>query len=184
METLFTHWVDPNLAARFKRANERLDGLLVDRERHAITYNHYYTDVLQSLREERQVKALAEKIQQFMGSSSKPASIYKEPLNVDGLARSLATQHESDMDVFACSELLDSVRAFYKVSAFLLFTLDPPLLVTSNIVANPGFKVALKTFVDNVSIHVVEGLLISDIWSIFSPTDGMYFWTSFPLFWT
>ena len=30
---------------------------------------------------------------------------------------------------------------------------------------------ALKTFVDNVSIHVVEGLLISDIWSIFSSTD-------------
>ena len=37
--------------------------------------------------------------------------------------------------------------------------------------AKTEIKVALKTFVDNVSIHVVEGLLISDIWSIFSPTD-------------
>ena len=38
-------------------------------------------------------------------------------------------------------------------------------------IAKTEVKVALKTFVDNVSIHVVEGLLISDIWSIFSPTD-------------
>ncbi len=173
LETLFTHWIDPNLAARFKKANERLDGLLIDRERHAITYNHYYTDVLQSLREERQVKALAEKIQQFMRSSPNSAPIYKDSANIKDLARSLATQHESDMDVFACSELLDSVRAFYKVSTFLQINFGPPLLVTSNIIANARLKVALKTFVDNVSIHVVEGLLISDIWSIFSPTDGM-----------
>ena len=32
-------------------------------------------------------------------------------------------------------------------------------------------QVALKTFVDNVSIQVVEGLLISDLWSIFSPIN-------------
>ena len=115
-ETLFTHWIDPNLTARFKRANERLDGLLIDRERHAITYNHYYTEFLQSLREERQVKALGDKIQQFMGSSPEYASLKKDSSKVHKLARSLVNQHESDMDVFACSELLDSVRAYYKVS--------------------------------------------------------------------
>ena len=114
-ETLFTHWIDPNLTARFKRANERLDGLLIDRERHAITYNHYYTEFLQSLREERQVKALGDKIQQFMGSSPEYASLKKDSSKVHKLARSLVNQHESDMDVFACSELLDSVRAYYKV---------------------------------------------------------------------
>jgi hypothetical protein len=32
-------------------------------------------------------------------------------------------------------------------------------------------KVALKSFVDNVAIQVVEDLLIGDIWSIFSPSD-------------
>lgn len=143
--TLFTHWIDPILTERFEKANERLDHLLIDRERHAITYNHYYTEVLQSLREERQVKELAGKIQRFMGSSSNSVPAYTADLDVGRLARSLTTQSEPDMDKFACSELLDSVQAFYKV--------------------------ALKTFVDNVAIHVVEGLLISDIWSIFSPTD-------------
>ena len=125
-ETLFTHWIDPSLTARFKRANDRLDGLLIDRERHAITYNHYYTEVLQSLREERQVKTLGEKIQRFMSTSPEtPQRAYRDSLDVSRLARSLATQRESDMDVFACSELLDSVRAFYKVSPFLQTTLGP-----------------------------------------------------------
>ena len=116
-EALFTHWIDRNLTARLNSANERLDGLLVDRERHAITYNHYYTEALQSLREEREVKFLVDKIQAFMGSSSESASAYRDASKVKKLARSLATQHEGDMDEFACSELLDSLRAFYKVSA-------------------------------------------------------------------
>ena len=130
-ETLFTHWIDPNLTARFTRANERLDGLLVDREKHAITYNHHYTEVLQSLREERQVKALVEKIKLFTApsDSASSASTYLNPSNIGRLARSLATQHESDMDDFACSELLDSVRAFYKVSAFLYIAFDALLLI-------------------------------------------------------
>lgn len=135
-ETLFTHWIDPSLTARSKKANNRLDGLLIDRERHAITYNHYYTEVLQSLREDRQVKTLGEKIQRFMSTSPEtpqrayresepPQRAYRDSLDVSRLARSLAAQHESDMDVFACSELLDSVRAFYKVSPFLQTTLGP-----------------------------------------------------------
>ena len=115
-ETLFTHWIDSNLTARFKRANDRLDGLLIDRERHAITYNHYYTEALQSLREDRQIKGLAEKIQHHMSSEQRQA--YMNDSLISRLVRSVATQHESDMDEFACSELLDSVQAFYKVSAF------------------------------------------------------------------
>ncbi|CAF9916549.1 hypothetical protein IMSHALPRED_003231 [Imshaugia aleurites] len=124
--TLFTHWIDPNLNARFEKANERLDGLLIDRERHAITYNHYYTDVLQSIREERKVRELVGKVQDYMSSSPDSAFGKKGSLDVSGLARSLATQSEGDMDLFACSELLDSSRAFYKVSFFIRITIDPP----------------------------------------------------------
>ena len=107
--TLFTHWIEPKLAKRMEGAKERLEGLLLDRQRHAITYNHYYTDVLQNLREKRQVNQLVAKIQRFMGSS------YIQSSDVSSLARSLTAQSECDMDAFACSELLDSVQAFYKV---------------------------------------------------------------------
>ena len=116
-EALFTHWIDHSLTARLDRANERLDRLLIDQERHAITYNHYYTEALQTLREERQVKRLTDKIQGFMRSTSESAWEFKDAYNATRLARSLANQHDSDMDDFACSELLDSLRAFYKVSA-------------------------------------------------------------------
>ena len=108
--TLFTHWIEPKLATRMEGAKERLEGMLLDRQRHAITYNHYYTDVLQSVREKRQMNQLVAKIQRFMGGSS-----YIESSAVSSLAKSLTTQFECDMDAFACSELLDSVQAFYKV---------------------------------------------------------------------
>ena len=164
--SLFTHWIDPKLDERIQGANQRLEGLLIDRQRHAITYNHYYTDVLQSLREKRQVNQLVTKIQRFIGSSGKIDSD-----DASRLASLLTTQSEHDMDAYACSELLDSLQAFYKVStqdqnyprSWVPFTIDA--------IANTIIKVALKTFVDNVAIQVIEGLLISNIWSVFSPSD-------------
>lgn len=131
--TLFAHWIDPILTEKFEKANEKLDHLLIDRERHAITYNHYYTESLQDLREKRQVKELTSKIQRFMGPSSVVTG-YNEGLDATKLARSLATQSEPDMDNFACSELLDSMQAFYKVSAFMQTTI-PPLLTIRNTTA-------------------------------------------------
>lgn len=127
---LLTHWIGPNLTARFKEANEWLDRLLNDRKRHAITYNHYYTEVLHRIREERQVNELEAKIRDFISpSSSISVPVYEKTLDVSRLARSLATQSESDMDNFACSELLDSVRAFYRVSTITPTTLHLSLLV-------------------------------------------------------
>ena len=127
--SLFTHWVEPVLTERLKKANERLDHLLIDRERHAITYNHYYTEVLQSIRQERQVKELEGKIRRFMDPLFTAKVPYLSSLDPSRLASSLATQSESDMDKFACSELLDSVRAFYKVSTFISNTIDPCLVI-------------------------------------------------------
>ena len=45
------------------------------------------------------------------------------------------------------------------------------MLFTIDAIANIIIKVALKTFVDNVSIQVIEGLLIRNIWSVFAPSD-------------
>jgi GTPase SAR1 family protein len=169
-QALFNHWIDSNTNERFKMANQRLDCLLIDRERRPITYNHYYTEVLQSLRQERMMIELKSRIQSFMGTSSNSIKVYSEAVDVTRLAKSLSMQSESDMDSFACSELLDSMQAYYKVSKqpnlsstfFHWLRLD---------YANVQVKVALKTFVDNVSIQVVEDLLIGDLWSIFSPTN-------------
>ncbi|OJJ35598.1 hypothetical protein ASPWEDRAFT_51601 [Aspergillus wentii DTO 134E9] len=140
---LFTYWIDPITDERIEKANKALDRLLADRDRHPITYNHYYTETLQDLRAERQIKELQRSIQGFLGVSSDTTYV-KSGIRIDELAKSLS-KRSSDMDEFACSELLDSMQAYYKV--------------------------ALKTFIDNVAIQVVEALLIGDLWSIFSPSD-------------
>lgn len=119
---LFTLWIDPNTNERFDKANQTLDRLLVDRERHPITYNHYYTEVLQRIMEQRQTKDVADKIKHYLGVSSDSNAVYLKNFNLDTtkLANSLSAQPERDMDEFACSELLDSMQAYYKVSSPLL----------------------------------------------------------------
>src|SRR5436853_6415724 len=62
---LFTHWIDRSANERFKKANQTLDRLLTDHNRHPITYNHYYTESLQRVRQERQMKELESKIRTF-----------------------------------------------------------------------------------------------------------------------
>jgi hypothetical protein len=48
---------------------------------------------------------------------------------------------------------------------------DPSAAVMTSVLAKKCVKVALKTFIDNVSIEVIEDLLIGDAFSFFSPSD-------------
>lgn len=136
LAALFAHWINSKTSERFEKAKQALDRLLVDRERHPITYNHYYTDALQGVREERQIKQFQSKIKRFLGTSSDSITAYSQSLSVSNLAKSLSTHYESDMDAFACPELLDSMQAYYKVSlalyhlTFLLNHYKMPLLRT------------------------------------------------------
>ena len=133
---LFAHWIDPKTSERLDKADQALGRLLVDRERHPITYNHYYTDALQSVREGRQTKQLESRIKRFLGTSSDSFTAYSQSFSISSLAKSLSTQSERNMDVFACSELLESMQAYYKVSlaiyhlSFLLSHYQVPLLRT------------------------------------------------------
>jgi hypothetical protein len=112
---LFTHWIDRITTERFKKANEALDRLLKDCDKHPITYNHYYIESLQGSRQEYQQKILEFKIHNFLGESS---DWVHKSFSISNLAKTLSVRYEreSDMDSFACSELLDSMQAYYKVS--------------------------------------------------------------------
>jgi hypothetical protein len=112
---LFTHWIDRTLNERFKNANQALNRLLTDRDRHPITYNHYCIENLQQVRHERQIMEPERKIQIFTKATSDFIPD-KQYISISGLAKSLLTYSEKDMDAFACSELLDSMQAYYKVS--------------------------------------------------------------------
>ncbi|PGH11844.1 hypothetical protein AJ79_04641 [Helicocarpus griseus UAMH5409] len=142
LHSLFANWINRNVNERFERANRSLNQLLAERAKHPITYNHYYTETLQNMRQEQQTTDLKDKIRNFMEKNDERV-IYED--DILSLAKSLSMQREINMDDFACSELLDSMQAYYKV--------------------------ALKTFIDNVTTQVVERDLIGDLWTIFTPTD-------------
>ncbi|PGH28089.1 hypothetical protein AJ80_00346 [Polytolypa hystricis UAMH7299] len=139
-QAVFTHFMDKRIHERHRKAIESLDRLLVDRRRHPITYNHYYTETLQNMKDARRSEQLTHMLKTHLVNRD-----YISDEEVPAIVKSLMFHKESNMDDFASSELLDSMRAYYKVT--------------------------LKTFVDNVSIQVVEADLVGDIWTIFTPTD-------------
>jgi len=55
---LLTHFVDPLTDKLLMTANEELDSLFRNRHRHAITYNHYFTDNVQRISNARNNKRL------------------------------------------------------------------------------------------------------------------------------
>jgi hypothetical protein len=118
LSALFTHWVDRITTERFRKANEALGRLLKDRDKHPITYNHYYIENLQRSRQDYREKILESKIQIFMGVSPGSPDRVQKSFSVSNLAKTLSgySESESDMDSFACSELLESMQAYYKVS--------------------------------------------------------------------
>ena len=89
---------------------------------HPITYNHYLTENIQKFREERRKKSLIGKIDAFFGTDHSKGKTLCEgrPFDVKALVQSLASDTVADMDRLACSEAIDCMRAFYKVSDRLL----------------------------------------------------------------
>ncbi|KAK0641877.1 P-loop containing nucleoside triphosphate hydrolase protein [Cercophora newfieldiana] len=115
---------------------------------HPITYNHYFTETLQSVRRERIRKATVDTVKAFFGCqegdmsrASTPSSYY----NLERLVSSLVACNEPDMNRFAAQEALDCLNAYYKV--------------------------ALKRFIDDIAVQVIEEKLVSQLHHILSPVS-------------
>ncbi|KAL9045218.1 MAG: hypothetical protein Q9214_001710 [Letrouitia sp. 1 TL-2023] len=111
---------------------------------HPITYNHYFTETVQKVKEKRRKE---QTIQQLHGHLSRKYgssdNIQVEQLDVDDMVSALTTRTEADMDRYACMEILDSMEAYYKV--------------------------AMKTMVDNVATQAIEWCLITNLEKVFTP---------------
>ncbi|ORY60239.1 dynamin family protein [Pseudomassariella vexata] len=116
---------------------------------HPITYNHYFTEALQRARVERRKTQVASTLAKYLGISSDETTtttVYiKQTVNVSELIGALTEQSEPDMDLFAASEALDCMNAYYKV--------------------------ALKRFIDDVAIEIIETNMISALIDVFSPVS-------------
>lgn len=126
------------------KAEEELSKLWADEQEHPITYNHYYTDNVQKSRLDGTQKMLKRALETAnVISDDTPRSKSISNMSVDMLIAAVRSNVVVDTDEQACSEALDELEAYYKV--------------------------ALKTFVDNVCKQVVERHLLRNLPSMFSP---------------
>ena len=131
LNLILDHTADENTAAGLKRhivnpAMEVLRKNLEDmttavlaphRTGHPITYNHYLTENIQKLKEDHQKQFLAKKLDDFFGTNSSTGTTYCQNKNFDvkSLLNSITQNTVSDMDRYACSEVIDCMKAYYKV---------------------------------------------------------------------
>jgi hypothetical protein len=119
---LLTHCVDPLMEKVLKTATDELESLFRDRRRHAITYNHYFTENVQKIFNDRYERRILEVLKKMF------------PLNYNETQRTGPTDLSAvwskvsttipDMDTCASIELLDHLEAFYKVRK-LKYAKDP-----------------------------------------------------------
>ncbi|KAK1987081.1 vacuolar sorting protein VPS1 [Colletotrichum cereale] len=131
------------------QAFEELRKILLDEERHPITYNHYFTDNIQKARSDYQKSALKDAIHPLVSSWNARLDLMSCPEDRDLLVDALQPKISANMDQQACEEALAGLNAYYKV--------------------------AMKTFIDNVCKQVVERHILVPLPEIFCPTTVSQF---------
>lgn len=87
---------------------------------HPITLNHYFTDNLQKKREQTYRHAMSKKLEGFFGvdpeSDKTMTRSHMPSFDIRDLLSALTAQTEVDMNRFACTEAINAMEAYYKVS--------------------------------------------------------------------
>jgi len=111
IDDLISLHISDQMEKRLELAIKELEGLLADRRRQCITYNHYFTDELQKIREMR-LKDRYENLIDAAFTDTVGTLLTKGQLMQ---AMNSPKRESSVMDNYACEEVLDCMLAFYKV---------------------------------------------------------------------
>lgn len=85
---------------------------------HPITYNRYFTDTIQSARQEHTRNDQTKRLNDFFGLREKTGkALVENPKEfwTGQILDALTEQNEKDMDHYACSEATDCMKAYYNV---------------------------------------------------------------------
>ncbi|KAF3050093.1 hypothetical protein E8E11_000215 [Didymella keratinophila] len=133
-----------SLDSDLEKARNELHDILKDESAHPITYNHYYTDNTQNARADAAKKHLQTSMDYAIANEwNGKLHVSNTQVDLNRLCSSLKNRVVVDMTEQACEESLEALNAYYKV--------------------------ATKTFVDNVCRQVVERHLISGLAAAFDP---------------
>jgi hypothetical protein len=118
---LFQSLVEPALENIVEDAKRKTMSLLIPHQQgHPITYNHYFTETVQEVKKKRNRAELTRIIQDLFGVKTllpSDHSPYVEmPRDFRPLLEVLMGHNNPDMNQYACSEALDCIQAYYKVS--------------------------------------------------------------------
>lgn len=117
-ECLNREVLSPFLHRIYSKLVEKGDELInLSKNMHPITYNHYFTDTIQNIHEQRLETEVAHKLQAFFRAKEVNTleDLRIKNVKIISLIKALATRNEADMDRYASSEILDCMEAFYKV---------------------------------------------------------------------
>ncbi|KAL3475553.1 dynamin GTPase [Aspergillus californicus] len=136
--------VSKTVQGDIQRAIDELRLLLEDEARQPITLNHYYTDNIQKARNDQSKRQIQDSLHNSIQTDwNGKFHINNSTESIDKLVLSLQQQVIVDMTKQACSEAQNDLSAYYKV--------------------------AMKTFVDNVCRQVIERHIIAKLPAVFEP---------------
>lgn len=102
----------------------KLDEILVPHQRgHPNTYNRFFTETLQKIREERLDRDIEIRMLTFLGHKVGTEEIKLQNIKISNFVLVLSSRNGKDMDNYACSEILDCMEAYYKVLVLFRFSL-------------------------------------------------------------
>jgi GTPase SAR1 family protein len=118
-EALRCEVIHPAMDVLLQGLNRKLKKILIPFQTgHPITYNHYFTETIQNIREKRLETEVHKRLARFFGvrDTTNLEDLPARRVKMSSLVEALAKRNEADMDRYACSEILDCMEAYYKVS--------------------------------------------------------------------
>jgi len=108
--------VTATLNDAYEAGTSELNKLIADKLRHPSTYNHYYSDMLQTRRQGK-YQNMSEKAQEASTKyTTRENGTTKANLDAAKFKMAIAKLVQRDMDIFSAEEALESQIAYYKVT--------------------------------------------------------------------